>query len=574
MGELVSGHLAVRALAQAGVTHLFTLSGAHIFPLYDGARHEGLRLVDTRHEQTAAFAAEGLAKLTRCPQAVAVTAGPGVTNVTSAVAGAWTNGSPLVVLGGRAPQATWGQGSLQELDHVPVLAPLVKLGRTSSAATAVAADVTAAVRVAGTPHRGPTFVDLPMDVVFSPADEATVPAWQAPARLVPDPVGVAAILGALRAAERPVVVAGTDVWYADAQQALRRLAEDARLPVVTNGLGRGCLPADHPRCVSRARGAAFAEADLVVVVGTPLDFRLGYGRFGDAAVVHVADHPDHLASSVERRGESAWAPAPARSAPAQASVDLAGVGVEPQPLGPDTRLGVAGDLRAILEALAEHGAAAPPAREAWLARLADVERERRAADEALLTGDLHPIHPARVYGALREVLDRDAVVVGDGGDFVSFAGRYVDSFEPGHWLDPGPYGCLGTGPGYAAAARLCHPDVQVVTLLGDGAAGFSLMDVDTLVRHRLPVVFVCGNNGIWGLEKHPMRMLYDGWDAAADLRQDTRYDLIVAALGGAGETVERAEDLVPALRRAFDADVPYLINVLTDPEVAYPRSSL
>jgi acetolactate synthase I/II/III large subunit len=179
-----------------------------------------------------------------------------------------------------------------------------------------------------------------------------------------------------------------------------------------------------------------------------------------------------------------------------------------------------------------------------------------------------------VYGELRRVLDRDAVVIGDGGDFVSYAGKYIDAYTPGCWLDPGPYGCLGTGMGYAIAARLAHPDRQVVALLGDGAAGFGLLDAETLVRHDLPVVMIVGNNGVWALEKYPMQQLYDGWDVAADLQPGLRYDRVVQAMGGAGETVARPDDLGPALKRAFDAGVPYLINVLTDPEVAYPRSTM
>jgi acetolactate synthase I/II/III large subunit len=208
----------------------------------------------------------------------------------------------------------------------------------------------------------------------------------------------------------------------------------------------------------------------------------------------------------------------------------------------------------------------------WIDRLRDLESAARASDAPLLAADSTPIKPTRVYGELRKVLDRDAVVVCDGGDFVSYAGKYIDSYEPGCWLDPGPYGCLGTGLGYSMAARLAHPDRQVVLLLGDGAAGFSLMDIDTLVRHELPVVIVCGNNGIWGLEKHPMKMLY-GYDVAADLQPGCRYDDVVRALGGAGETVTDPAQLGAALKRALAAGVPYLVNVITDPEDMYPRSS-
>jgi acetolactate synthase I/II/III large subunit len=230
-----------------------------------------------------------------------------------------------------------------------------------------------------------------------------------------------------------------------------------------------------------------------------------------------------------------------------------------------------GDLTCFFDGLgvqAAPGGADP----GWLPRLAEAARAARDRDVPLLASDAEPVHPARVYGELLRVLDDDAVVIGDGGDFVSFAGKYIEPARPGGWLDPGPFGCLGTGLGYAIAARLARPSAQVVLLLGDGAAGFSLMDADTLVRHRLPVVIVCGNNGAWGLEKHPMRALY-GYDVLADLQPGCRYDEVVRALGGAGELVTSAAEIAPALRRAFAANVPYLVNVVTDPEIAYPRST-
>jgi acetolactate synthase I/II/III large subunit len=339
-------------------------------------------------------------------------------------------------------------------------------------------------------------------------------------------------------------VLGSDVWADRAEAAAARAAEALGLPVVANGQGRGIVPPAAGPLVTRARSVAFGGADLVVVAGAPLDFRLGYGRFGGrdggaAKVVHLVDAPGQLAGHVE----------------------LAGA--------------VAGDLGLILDGLVE--AVARLGRPAgnpspWLQRLREEAGAAAERDRALLESDAEPIHPARIYGELRRQLADDAVVIGDGGDFVSFAGRLLEPARPGGWLDPGPYGCLGTGLGYALAARLARPGAQVVLLLGDGAAGFSLMDVDTLVRHRLPAVIVCGNNGIWGLEKHPMRMLY-GYDVAADLQPRCRYDEVVRALGGAGELVTSPSGIGPALARAFDAGVPYLVNVATDPEVAYPRST-
>ncbi len=545
----VSGHGGVQALAAArryGVSALFTLSGGHIFPLYDAAAKAGqpLRLVDVRHEQTAVFAAEATARLTRTPGLAAVTAGPGVTNAVSAVTTAWLNGAPVVVLAGRAPDYRWGQGSLQEIDHPPLLAPVTKRAWTEHDAAKVAGSVDEAFRIALSPHRGPVFLDLSLEAIYGQA-EAELPDAGLVTAPPPDPGDVGRIADLVRAARRPVLILGSDVWLGGAEDAARRAAEELRLPVVANGQARGILPRGHDLLVTRARSVALREADLVVVAGAPLDFRLGYGSFGPqdapAQVVHVADAPGGIAGHV----------------PLAASA--------------------AGDLTAFFDALlAEVLLAADPAGGArdrdWGARLTAAVQAARAADGPLLASEAEPVHPARVYGEVLRVLEETAVVIGDGGDFVSFAGKYIEPARPGGWLDPGPFGCLGTGLGYAIAARLARPSAQVLLLLGDGAAGFSLMDADTLVRHRLPVVIVCGNNGAWGLEKHPMRALY-GYDVLADLQPGCRYDEVVRALGGAGELVTSPAEIAPALRRAFAANVPYLVNVVTDPEIAYPRST-
>ena len=535
--ETIEGHggdVALAALRAAGVEEMFTLSGGHVFPVYDAAVRQKVRIVDVRHEQTATFAAEGTAKLTRRPGLAVVTAGPGVTNSVSAVTSAYFTGVPLVVLGGRAPTVNWGRGGLQELDHVPILAPVTKLSRTAATGEEIGPVLLEAARAALTPHRGPVFVDVPMDTIFSPASGAIE--FAAPEPAGPDPDAVAAVAGLVAGAERPAFVVGGDVWFGRAEDALRRAAEALRVPVFMNGMGRGCLPADDPLAFARVRGLLKKEADLVAVVGTPLDFRLAFGDFGAAEVVHLADAAEGIAAHRSLAGSAS------------------------------------GDLAAILDGLAGW-AGDRVSHEPWLDRLRAAEDAARARDEDLLGGGGPVIRPPAVYGALRSRLERDAVVIGDGGDFVSYAGKFVDSFQPGCWLDPGPYGCLGTGLGYAIAARVARPSSQVVLLLGDGAAGFSLMDVDTLVRHDLPVVMVVGNNGGWGLEKHPMRAIY-GYDVAAELRPETRYDEVVRALGGAGETVRAPGELGPALDRAFASGVPYLVNVLTDPDDSYPRSSV
>jgi acetolactate synthase-1/2/3 large subunit len=539
------GNHAVAVARAHGIETMFTLSGAHVFPMYDGAvtADEPMRLVDVRHEQTAVFAAEATAKLTRRPGLAVVTAGPGVTNGISAVTSAWFNGSPLLVVGGRAPAYRWGTGSLQELDHPPLLAPVTKRAATVNSVEHIATEVDDALRLASAPHRGPVFLDVPMDHFFSRAD-VELPGPPERERQEADQDAIKSIAGLLAQAQRPVLVIGSDVWADGAEESALRLAETAGVPVITNGMGRGILPAGHPLLATRARSVAFGQADLVVVAGAPLDFRLGYGIFGGkddrpaAPVVHLADSPGQVAKHV----------------------DLAG--------------SASGDLALVLDGLlaAWQANARKGQYDAWTARLQDAVRGSADKDRAVLQSDADPIHPGRIYGELRSRLAEDSVVIGDGGDFVSFAGKYVEPARPGGWLDPGPFGCLGTGLGYAIAARIARPSSQVVLMLGDGAAGFSLMDVDTLVRHQLPVVMVVGNNSGWGLEKHPMRMLY-GYDVAAELGSQTRYDEVARALGGAGELVTQPAEIGPALDRAFASGVPYLVNVVTDPEVAYPRAT-
>ncbi len=539
-----AGELAVAVARAHGVETMFTLSGAHVFPMYDGAvkAEPPMRILDVRHEQTATFAAEATGKLTRVPGLAVLTAGPGVTNGVSAIAQAQFAGSPLVVVGGRAPQNRWGSGSLQELDQPPIVESITKSARTLPTADRVSDGLDEAFRLAGSSHRGPVFVDLPMDEFFNQAT-ATVPSGSREPGADPDTDAIERIAGLLGEAERPVLVLGTDVWADRAERAALDLVEAVGVPTITNGMGRGIVPGGHPLLVTKARGRALGGADLVVVVGTPLDFRLGYGVFGGkddtepARVVHIADSADQ----VSRRAALADS--------------------------------VSGDLSSVFRGLTEGLERTDlSAWKSWVEDLQATVREAAARDAELLTAEADPIHPARIYGELLPRLADDAVVIGDGGDFVSFAGKYVEPKRPGAWLDPGPYGCLGAGLGASIAARLARPSAQVVLLLGDGAAGFSLMDVDTLVRHDLPVVMVMGNNSAWGLEKGPMQMIY-GYDVAADLAPQTRYDEVVKALGGAGEIVTDPTRIGPALDRAFAAGTPYLVNVITDVNAAYPRNT-
>ncbi len=534
-----TGELVALALKRAGVSHLFTLNGGHIWPILVGAVEHGIRIVDVRHEQSAAFAAEGWAKVTRQCGVAAVTAGPGVTNSASALAQAQSGDSPIFVIGGRAPVARWGMGSLQEMDHVEVVRTLTKKAVTLESPEEAYGIAAECIRTALSRRTGPVFMDVPLDIFFGAADapEATehlTPDHGPP----PDPDLVAHAARLIRQARRPAVIAGGSVWWAHAEGELKALVEAAHLPLTVNGMARGTLPPGHPLFLARARGPALGGADLIVVVGALLDFRLNFGQppvFAEDArlvFVDVDAHRKHRASDVS----------------------------------------LYGDLKAALAALAEAVAGTPERRE-WLHKLREADTASRRRDEAMTKSDSSPVHPARLIAEVQGFCDPDAIIVGDGGDFVSFAGRLIERSRPGLWIDPGPFGCLGSGPGYAMAAKLAHPDRQVILLSGDGAFGFSAMEFDTMVRHRIPVVCVVGNNGIWALEKHPMQSML-GVSIAADLGTRTRYDKVVESLGGHGELVDRPEEIRPALERAFKSGLPACVNVICDPGAEYPRSSV
>ena len=360
-----TGDAALEVLRGYGVDTMFTLNGGHVWPLYDAAVKQDVRIVDVRHEQTATFAAEAWAKLTRKPGLAVLTAGPGVTNGVSAITTAHFNGTPLVVLGGRAPQGRWGSGSLQELDHVPIVASITKSARTVTSPDDSAKEIQHAVTTALTPHRGPVFVDFPIDVIFgsatAPDANGTVPRG-----VDPDPADVERAAALIAGAARPAIIVGSDVYWEGAWPALARFVETMRVPCWFNGLGRGCLPADHELAFTRTRGLLKTDADLVVVIGTALDFRLGFGRFGDAQVVHICDSPESRAAHVA------------------------------------TAASPAGDLTAILDAMTAWSGADRIDHEPWIARVRDAETAAAASERELLEAGGDLIKPTRVYGELRQ----------------------------------------------------------------------------------------------------------------------------------------------------------------------------
>lgn len=532
MAREVEGHggdLYAAALRAAGAEHLYTLIGGHIFAMLDAAERHGLRTVEVRHESAAGFAAEAHGKLARRPGVALVDAGPGVMNAINTIASAASNGVPMVLTAGHPPRGLAGMGSLNETPQAPVLAPTVKHVVAVNATEEIGVRTLEAMTMASARHRGPVYLEIPLDATFARARVSI----DVPSPAVDEADGDAEAAATLLAdAERPVLFLGSDVWADRAEEAARALVELQRMPVIPNGMARGIVPSDHPLAFSGARGVALKRADLVIVVGTPIDFRLQYGNaFGSAKVVHLQDHPSRIARHV-----------PLAAAAAGPLADLLGV-------------------------LAK---APVRDRDGWIAELRAAEISKRESYASELCASQTPIHPARIYGELVPRVPRDALYIADGGDFASYAGKYVDVYEPGLWLDPGPYGCLGTSAGYALAAATLEPERRIVVLLGDGAAGFSMGDWDSLVRYGANVTFICGNNGVWGLEKQPMRNLY-GREVGADLRPEVRYDQIMAAFGGHGYFVRAPDELGPSIEVALATPGPSLVNVVTDPEISYPR---
>jgi acetolactate synthase I/II/III large subunit len=541
MGEtLPGGRLVARMLRKEGVTTVFTLSGLHVAPIYAGCVDEGIRLVDTRHEQAAAHAADAWARLTRGVGVAIVTAGPGVTDAVTGVANAWAANVPLVLLGGAAPTFNQGRGSLQEMPQTQLFAGITKWSDRVPSAELVPSFLAKAFRVARAGRQGPVFLELPWDVLSNGADEALADAqvaYRTDARAPGDPRKLDDALALLARAERPILLGGSSVWWDDGVAALERLASRTGIPVYLNGMGRGCLPPDHPSFLQASRKEALAQADVVLVVGTPLDFRVGYGT------------------------EPTFAPG---AKVIQVDVDGAEIGRN-RPI----EVGIVGDARSVLDALAG-GARLGGAAEAWRRFLREKEDARAARQRAFEESDARPIHHFRLAKALDTVAARagDVTWVGDGGNVLAIAAKVIRVSRPGRWLDPGPLGCLGVGAPFAIAAKLLAPERPVCVVQGDGAFGLNGMDFETAIRFRLPMVVVVGNDAAWGQILIPQRGLYGDDHAVATRLLPTRYDRVVEALGGRGEHVEDPADLVPALERAFASGTVYCVDVAIDPEAA------
>ncbi|MGH2655140.1 MAG: thiamine pyrophosphate-binding protein [Actinomycetota bacterium] len=537
------GHLAAAALKHEGVEHLFTLSGGHIAPIYDGCVAEGIRIVDFRHEQAAAHAADGWARVTGRPGVAAVTAGPGVTDAVTGITNAMYANSPMLVLGGKSPLAELERGSLQEMDHVTLVRSITKWARTCWETGRIADYVSEAFRHATSGRMGPTFLDIPLDVQFNvwPAGLEVPEGSRTEAKPLGDPDLVDRAARLLRQADHPIVFAGAGVRWSGAHEALAALADAMKVPVFLNSLGRGCLPPDHPSFFSAARKYALGKADAILALGIDWDFRLGFGRRGLPDGIRVA----------------------------QVDVDAAHIGRN-RPV----EVGIVGDPGKVIGQLLEAGVGSAE-EPAWTGEVRDEERRLLEEARAGMESDAVPIHPQRYAREIRDFLDPDAIVVGDGGDIVGLSASIINAREPGHWLDPGPFGCLGVGPSFAIAARLAKPDTQVLIVYGDGSFGLNAMEYESAIRQGIPFVGVIGNDGAWGQIKVAQEALYGEGNAPASvLSQEAGYHRMVEGLGGYGELVTEPKEIRPALARAFDAGVPACVNVLVDPSLMRRASYL
>ena len=543
MSELNGGHLVARTLKQAGVGHIFTLCGGHILPIYDGCITEDVRVVDMRHEQACAHAADAYARLTRNIGVAVVTAGPGVTDAVTGIANAYSARSPVLLIGGAAPLGLRGLGSLQEVEQVDLLRPITKGSWTVSETRQIPEVLTTAIRHAVTGRPGPVFVEIPVDLLMTVMEDrlAPIPTAYAHRRpTAPDADSVQELAALLARAERPVIMAGSGVYWDDAAKDLAALAERAGVPVFMNGAGRGSLPHDHPQAFAQARGFALGRADVALVLGTPLDFRLGYGR------------PPSFAENVQ-----------------VAMVDCDPVELgrnRPLAVGLASHIGLT--LRALTDALPRDLAARV---QPWQAAVRRKETESQARLMTERLSDDVPISHYRLGHEIAAVVDAETTVVGDGGDVVGCASKIVPLSRPGQWLDPGPFGCLGVGPSFAIAAKLLRPSRRVLLIAGDGAFGLNGMEMETAVRFGLPMTVVIGNDGGWGQIRNPQLSFFGAERAVGTSLPFTRFERMVEALGGTGIHVTEPGQLRPALERAVGSGEVYCVNVVLDP-AAYRRT--
>lgn len=528
MAKVHGGTLIARALKREGVDTIFTLTGGHIVPILDGCVQEGIRIVDVRHEQSAAHAAEAYSRLTGRLGVAAVTAGPGVTDAVTGVANAFYSNTPMLLLGGRHLTRQELMGGLQEMDHPRLFHSITAWSATAAQLDRLPDYIGTAARRAFSGRGGPVFMDIPMDVQFDMIDEDAV-TWPSDYRpnasAGADAATLDAIVARLADAERPMIFAGAGSRPGE-DNPYPELAEALGAPTYLNSRARGSLPHGHPLLGNHTRSQAMAEADLVLALGVDWDFRTGYGQkiSPEAFVVQV----DADATKI------GW------NRPAH--------------------LGVVADPATVARQLVARAAEFAREQSAWSEGVMAADRAKQAEFEAQAADESSPINPQRFAKEVAEFFGPDSIVAVDGGDIVSTTARWLQVSHPGHVLDPGPFGTLGTGAPFAIAAKVVFPQKRVGIVYGDGAFGFTGFEYDTMVRHRLPIVGVLGNDGVWNNIKTFHRFSFPDRLVATDLGRRPYAD-VVASLGGHGEVVTEPSGLADALKRAEASGLPALVDV-------------
>lgn len=535
MAQFHGGRVVARALKAEDVRYVFTLCGGHVMPIYDGCLDEGIGVIDVRHEQTAAHAADGWARVTGRPGVAIVTAGPGLTDAVTGVASAHRANIPMLIIGGQGPRAFADMGSLQDMNHVELMRPITKWSVAVPEGRRLAEYVSMAFRIATTGLPGPVFLEMPIDQLFGSYEEGDIhfpTQYRTQAAPSGDPAYIDQAYELLRKAERPVALVGSQLRWSPRREAYRDFVETFGMPIYVNGMGRGSLRPDNPHFFSQTRKVALKQADVVMVFGTPLDFRLGYGR------------------------ETHFSP----------SAHIIQVDLDGAEIGRNRAIecGIVGDNGLVMEQLArkakEGGYRADRLRP-WLDSMRAAETEKSEGTRPERESNDVPINPLRACQEIANAFGPDTTYVGDGGDFVATAASVLPIFEQGQWLDPGPLGTLGVGPGYAMAAKLAKPDKPVVIIYGDGSFGLHGLEFEAMVRQKLPIIGIIGNDAAWQQIRRGQIQIYGLERAVATALEFTHYEKVVEALGGHGEYVERPEEIVPAIRRTVASGKPGLVNI-------------
>jgi len=530
--EMVNGsQILARALRKQGVETMFYLMGGPMMDAELSCMKEGIRSIDVRHEQAAAMMAHAWGRVTNRVGVCMAASGPGTINLATGVANAWADASPLLAIGGAAPLNMSGKGIFQECDQLSVFKPITKWADRCSDPRHIPDMVAAALRQASTGRLGPTYLDLPANVLYRDVDEGSIVYRESgtsmsKARPKGDLDAVRAAIKLLGEVERPILVSGTGIIWSEASAALRQFVEGAGIPFYTTPQGRGVIPDDHPLAFLAARSTAFREADCIMIVGTRMNYISSHftpPRFkADAKVIQINIDPGEMG------------------------------------LSRPCDVGIIGDARAVLEQLVAEGQGKlkPGLYSGWVKHLREIDQTRTAEQEKRMNSDEVPIHPLRLCKEVRDFLDRDAYLIVDGQEILNYGRQSIPTFEPGHRLNSGTWGTMGVGLPFGLGVKVAHPDKQVLVLHGDGSFGINAMELDTAVRHKINVVCVVSLNGGWAADPQ-------GIKPGRDLGY-TRFDRMAEALCCHGEYVEEPSQIRPALDRAFASGKPALVNVKTD----------